>query len=394
MDNSFSEKTAETGSFIKCKDCGANLKYQPGTKHLNCEYCGAKNEIEDEPVAEIIENDFESFLDEKAHLNDKQEVSTVKCDNCGASTTLKPNVTSSTCPYCDTPLVIKNATTSTIIKPAYLLPFAIDRKKATDEFVKWAGSLWFAPNKLKQYAQSSAEKLNGLYMPYWTYDSNTTTQYTGMQGIHYYETETYTDSEGKTQTREVQRTRWYPVSGTVYNTFDDILVVSSKSLPESLANELEPWDLPALTAYNDKYLSGFVTESYQVGLKEGFEKAKARMESPIRSTVCSNIGGDVQQILSMNIEYHDITFKHILLPVWLSAYRYNEKVYRFMINARTGEVQGERPYSAIKITLFILMILAVVGVILFFVMQHKKASHTEMSQLMLQVQEWVLPHQV
>jgi len=371
-ENPFSERTAETSNSIKCRDCGANLKYLPGTPYLNCEYCGARNEIEQEAELTIVENDFESFLNEHAHQSDKQEVSTVKCDNCGASTTLQPNVTAQGCPYCDTPLVIRNATTSTIIKPAYLLPFKIERKKATEEFVSWAGSRWFAPNKLKEYARTSAEKLNGIYMPYWTYDSNTETEYSGMRGVHYYETEHYTDSEGKRQSRQVRRTRWWPASGVVHNQFDDVLVVSSHSLPEKLANALEPWDLQALAAYRDEYLSGFISESYQVDLRTGFEKAKEQMDPVIRNTVCNDIGGDEQQITSLNVAYNDITFKHILLPVWLSAYRYNGKVYRFLINARTGEVQGERPYSAVKIALFVLLLLAVIAVIVFFVSNAKQ----------------------
>lgn len=372
MSNDFSEKTAEVGNFIKCKDCGANLKYAPGTHHLNCEYCGAMNEIEDKPgETKVVENDFESFLTEQAHKEDKQEVSTVKCDNCGASTTLGQNITASNCPYCDTPLVVKNATTSSIIKPSYLLPFKIERKVANDCFVKWVGGLWFAPNKLKEYAQHSAEKLNGIYMPYWTYDTNTISTYSGMRGDYYYVTETYTDSNGKRQTRQVRKTRWTPAGGTVYNQFDDVLIVASHSLPEKMANDLEPWDLHELAVYNDKYLSGFVTESYQLDLKTGFEKAKDRIDGPIRESVRRDIGGDEQQIISLNNNYNDIKFKHILLPVWLSAYRYNEKVYRFMINARTGEVQGERPYSAAKIILLVLGIIAVGVGVWYFATQYK-----------------------
>lgn len=366
MANEFNETIADVNNFVKCKDCGANLKYLPGTPYLNCEYCGAKNEIEQQEV-QIIENDFESFLNDKAHLEEKQQISTVKCDNCAASTTLPPNVTSSNCPYCDTPLVIKNTTTSQIIKPSYVLPFKIDRKSANQKFVDWVRGLWFAPNKLKDYAAHSTEKLNGLYMPYWTYDTNTDTSYSGMRGTYYYVTVSSTDSSGKTVTRQERRTAWAPVSGNVNNQFDDVLIVASKSLPEKLANDLEPWDLHDLQTYNDKFLSGFVTESYQVDLKNGFEKAKGRMESTIRGTVCGDIGGDEQQITSLNTNYHDITFKHILLPLWLSSYRYNDKVYRFLINARTGEVQGERPYSAIKITLFVLAILAVIGTVIYFV---------------------------
>ncbi len=369
MANDFNEPNAEVGNFIKCKDCGANLKYLPGTTVLNCDYCGSKNEIDSDKDIEIIENDYASFLDEKAHLEDKQEISTVKCQNCAASTTLKPNVTACNCPYCDTPLVIKNASTSSIIKPSYLLPFKIDRKKATLEFVNWANGLWFAPSKLKEYAANSAEKLNGIYMPYWTYDTKTNTNYTGVRGTYYYVTETYRDGEGNTQTRQAQRTRWDPAFGKVTNDFDDVLIVSSKSLPENLANELEPWDLPELVSYNDKFLSGFITESYQVDLKTGFEKAKDKMKPEITNTVRMDIGGDVQQIGTMNTDYNNITFKHILLPVWLSSYKYNDTVYRFLINARTGEVQGERPYSATKIAALVISILIIVGTIIYFASQ-------------------------
>jgi DNA-directed RNA polymerase subunit RPC12/RpoP len=373
MSNDFSEKTADTGNFIKCSDCGANLKFAPGTDHLNCEYCGKMNEIKPaEGGATVVEeNDFESFLNQKAATEDKKEISTVKCDNCGAATTLKPNVTSSTCPYCDTALVIKNATTSSIIKPKYVLPFKIERKRANEEFVKWVGSLWFAPGDLKRYALNSAEKLNGVYMPFWTYDTDTTTSYTGLRGDHYYETESYTDSEGKTKTRSVQKTRWTGASGTVFNNFDDVLICASHSLPEKLTRDLEPWDLPELIGYDDRYLSGFVTESYQVDLRSGFESAKQVIAPTIRQTICSDIGGDVQQVTTQSSSYNNITFKHILLPLWISAYRYNDKVYRFMINARTGEVQGERPWSTAKIVLLALAIAAVgLGIWYFATRQH------------------------
>lgn len=360
MTNDTFEPTSDIASDIKCKNCGADLKFAPGSLSLNCGYCNTSNDIKSEKTV-VEENDFNSFLDRHAALSEQQTLSTVKCGSCGASTTLAPNVTSSNCPYCDTPQVIKNASTCSLIKPAYLLPFKIVRNDAKNEFVKWAESLWFAPNKLKDYAKHSAEKLNGVYMPYWTYDTHTDSTYSGQRGEHYYETQSYRDANGNQQTRQVQRTAWYPASGTVSNSFDDLLVCASHSLPQKLVAELEPWDLPELVAYNDQFLAGFITESYQTQLKEGFEIAKGNMQAAIETSVKSDIGGDVQQIQSLNTNYSDVKFKHILLPLWISAYRYNNKVYRFTVNARTGEVQGERPYSAIKIFLFVLAILALIG---------------------------------
>ena len=65
----------------------------------------------------------------------------------------------------------------------------------------------------------------------------------------------------------------------------------------------------------------------------------------------------------MDPQYSNITFKHILLPVWVSAYRYEGKVYRFLVNARTGEINGDRPYSVAKIALTVIAIIAAVAVI-------------------------------
>ncbi len=357
--NETSEKTAYINK-VKCKDCGAFLTYKPGTTHLKCEYCNAENEIKTE-AAVIEELDFNEYVAKMATAPDQQAIHTVKCNDCGASTTLKPNVTSDSCPYCSTPLVIANATTQNIIKPKTMLPFKIERRQANQLFEDWIGGLWFAPNDLKIYAKSSTDKLNGMYLPYWTYDSKTYSSYSGRRGDNYQDTEYYTDSNGNEQSKTVTKISWTHVSGYVNNDFDDLLVCATKALPDNVTRELEPWDLDQMIDYNESFLSGFKTESYSVDLPGGWEIAKGVMDPAIRDSVRKDIGGDHQEISTLETQYNDITFKHILLPMWLSAYKYNSKVYRFMINARTGEVQGERPYSFWKIFFFVLTILAIIG---------------------------------
>ena len=114
-----------------------------------------------------------------------------------------------------------------------------------------------------------------------------------------------------------------------------------------------------LVSYRDEYLSGFIAERYQIGVKRGWGRARERMEAVIRSDVKRDIGGDRQQIHSLNTRHSDITFKHVLLPMWICSYRYRDKVYRFLVNARTGEVQGERPWSWVKISLAVIAGIAV-----------------------------------
>jgi hypothetical protein len=127
-------------------------------------------------------------------------------------------------------------------------------------------------------------------------------------------------------------------------------------LPFQIAQSLEPWDLENLTDFDSKYLSGFLTETYQLEPQDGFKIAKDRMNQVILQSVKRDIGGDVQQVHSLETAYNDIKFKHILLPVWMNSYRYGGKIFHFVINARTGEVQGERPWSWIKIAAFAALI--------------------------------------
>jgi len=359
------EKELAVGTFL-CTDCGASLNYKPGTEHLICEYCGAKNEIP-QIEAEVIELDFNEFLAKKSETEETITESFVKCSSCGASSTLEPNVSSALCPYCSTPLVVEHAQDETVIQPKSLLPFKLDKNSAIDEFKKWIKKLWFVPNDLKK-AALNLDHFKGIYIPYWTFDTDTYTKYIGQRGEHYYVTESYTTTEdGKSvsKTRQVQKTRWHSASGNVQNFFDDILTVATKSLPEKYIAKLEPWDLENLVPFDKSYLSGFITEKYQIELGEGFEIAKGMADSEIRNLVRRDIGGDEQRIISMDTKYKDITFKHLLLPVYVSAYKFKDKLFQFLVNGRTGEVQGQRPYSWLKITLAALAASAVIALIVY-----------------------------
>lgn len=359
---------AANQQLLKCSNCGANTKFEPGKSVMKCEACGTENEIAIKDD-DIVELDFNAFISKEVKKEDKQEVTLITCDSCGASTRFNPNVIADHCGFCSSPLSVKNGSTSDVLRPASLLPFSVDQHKGFDEFKKWVHGRWFAPNDLKKYA-TQPERLSGMYIPYWTYDADTKSFYTGQRGVN--RTETYTTTiNGKTTTQTRTVTDWYYASGTVYKDFDDVLIIASKSLPIKYAEALDPWDLENLLPFDEKFLSGFIAESYQLDLKGGFDNAKKIMDTKIRVDVKKNIGGDKQVITTLNTSHNNVTFKHILLPIWISAFRYNGKVYRFMINGRTGEVQGERPYSFWKIFLLVVGILAVIATIVILIMMNK-----------------------
>jgi uncharacterized CHY-type Zn-finger protein len=354
---------------FSCGKCGAKLEYVPGTKVLKCPYCSHENEIPqaidgDGAVADVRELDLLAEFQRLGGEAEKVEVSDIECGACKAVFLPAPNITATSCPFCGTNLVLTEHHSS-LIKPGSVLPFRIAREHATESYRSWVGSRWFAPTKLKTRALLDAS-LRGIYIPAWTYDARTTTAYSGQRGDAYY----VTVGSGKNRRTE-RRIRWTSVSGVVRDDFDDVLVLATTSLPRDKADKLEPWDLSELAPFDKSYLAGFTAEAYTVSLPDGFEQAKQIMAEAIRGTIRRDIGGDEQRISSMNTQYAGLTYKHILLPIWLSAYRFHEKTYRFLVNARTGEVQGERPYSWIKITLAVIAGLIVAGGIAYLLAQSK-----------------------
>jgi hypothetical protein len=257
-----------------------------------------------------------------------------------------------TCPFCATP-VVTDTGTHRHIKPKGVLPFVLVEAQARAAMTDWLGRLWFAPNGLQAYARKG-RRMEGIYVPYWTFDARTASRYTGERGTIYYETQTVI-RDGKRETVQVPRVRWTPARGQVARFFDDVLVLASKSLPKRFTDALEPWDLTALQPYLPQYLAGFRAEAYQVDLDAGHAEARGLMDRQIERDVRFDIGGDQQRIHHIETQVSDVTFKHVLLPVWLAAYKYRGKTYRFVVNGQTGRVQGERPWSAWKIALAVVL---------------------------------------
>ncbi len=349
-----------------CPSCGAILLFEPKDGALACPYCGHKEQIP-QSAEQVEERSFEQYL--KPRADQMQVIAAgaleVQCSSCGAIVTFVPPEVARECDFCGAQIVAQPKSADPTVAPEGVLPFLIPQPQATAYVKQWIASRWFAPNALKKFA--TPEAIDGVYLPFWTYDANTVSYYTGQRGEYYYVTETYTetDAQGRTETktRQVRHTHWYPVSGTVTRWFDDILIPATKSLPLNRLTALEPWDLAQLRPYEPAYLSGFKAQRYQVELAEGFEQAKAVAAGVIQSDVRQDIGGDEQMISDVRTHYSAVTFKHLLLPVYAGAYRLNQKVFQVVVNGRTGEVQGDRPYSFWKIALLVLSILLVILVI-------------------------------
>jgi len=342
-----------------CKNCGAPLRFSPISNSLSCEFC-ATNESIEQSSQEIKEYSFKEALNflEKHH---EQEINKeITCNKCAATFTISPYSISTNCPYCGTPAITEFRKE---IEAKSLLPFQIPQKKAQKLFKKWIGSLWFAPSKLKKIL-TGEYKLKGYYLPHWTYDSDTHTNYRGERGdVYYVNVERNVIVNGRQERQVVREARiqWTPVVGAVDNFFDDITVGASKTISHTILDTLEPWYTDVLVPFNKKYISGFDSEEYTIGLDNGFEFAKLKMDKVIRQTIKHKIGGDQQRISRMETKYNNTTYKNVLFPIWTAEFKWNNKMYNYAINGQTGKVTGERPYSWVKIITLILTIMLIVG---------------------------------
>lgn len=345
-----------------CPNCGADYRFAPNDGQLICDHCGHSEKLaESGPWGGAIQElDFRAALEARLPEAEIEETRVSQCPNCGAQVEFDGDTHAAECPFCATP-VVTGTGTHRHIKPKGVLPFGLTEKEARAAMTDWLGRLWFAPNGLKDYARKG-RKLDGIYVPYWTYDADTKSSYRGERGTIYYVTQTVV-RDGKTEQVRVQKIRWNAVSGRVARFFDDVLVLASKSLPKKYTDALEPWDLSELKPYTPEFLAGFRAEGYQIELAEGYDEARAIMDRTIDRDVRFDIGGDRQRVHQINTAVSDVTFKHILLPVWMAAYKFRGKTYRFVVNGRTGRVQGERPWSAWKIALAVAAGLIVAGIV-------------------------------
>lgn len=389
-----------------CDSCGASLTFSPGTQSLECPYCshiqrissgasqesarpaqagraGKKYPLHEPETGRALQWDGghkalklqEILLEHGLSLDAESDLSREKrmlsCPNCGAKFELDPDNHATKCTFCATPVVTDTGATRQI-KPQGVVPFVISEDQAHAALEDWMGRLWFAPSGLRAYSRKG-HRITGVYSPFWTFDASTASDYIGARGDWYYETYYVTETINGQQrrvARQVRKTRWRSVRGQVRRTFNDVLVLASSALPRRMANALTPWDLSHLRSYNPQYLAGFQSEGYTIPLASGHNIARQEMAAVIGMDIRQDIGGDEQRIDQARTDYSAETFKHILLPIWSAAYKYNGKSYRFVVNGQSGRVEGERPWSIWKIMAAVTAALITLAIILIFANQN------------------------
>lgn len=349
-----------------CPSCGGEAQWNPAKQALVCPYCGTVSPADlDATTGQITEHCLATALRgiDDSHRGWATEKVSVKCQSCQAVSVFDPARVAQRCDFCGSSAMIPVEQQTRPIRPESLLEFKLAEPQVRDAARKWYGSRWFAPNALKRRALT--DTVHGIYIPYWTFDAQVHADWTAMSGDYYYVSETYTDSNGRRQTRQVRKVRWYPSSGSLDHFFDDELVPASKGVQLDLLRKVEPFPTTTdLKTYDAGFISGWVVEQYQLDIIAAAQHSQQQMDEKTRALCAQQVPGDTHRDLQVQADYSRQTFKHVLVPVWLISYTYGSKVYQIVINGYTGAIAGRHPLSWVKIALLVLAILFLIVLVI------------------------------
>lgn len=331
----------------KCPACGADMIFDAESGCLLCEHCGTKKQIVGKSSEE---QDFERLLNEKGDWGSESHV--FRCQNCGAQEVLDKKEIAKACPFCGATNIVKTDELPGI-RPNAVVPFFVTLQQAGSSVRHWVRKRLLAPQKFRKSAKP--EKMNAVYLPAFTFDSQTESYYSAVLGKYYYVTRRVNG-----RTVQERRIKYFNVSGSYCMFFDDVLVQASSTVGEDNLKKLRPFDTGNSKEYSPEYLSGYTaTQKTRTGLA-CWEDAKKEIGERLKGAILGQYTYDVVSSFRISTQYYNITYKYVLLPVYVGHCKWHQKVYNFFVNGLNAKVTGKAPVSPLKVSILVVLGIAVV----------------------------------
>jgi len=341
-------KVVNDTSVTKCPACGANMVYSAERQKLYCNHCGAEKEIQEKRSSE--QHIVSVLTDNACGWEDESHV--FVCQTCGAREILDKNEIAKTCPFCGASNIVETGELPGL-KPNAVVPFAINKESAGASVKKWIRKRLFAPRRFRKSAKP--EKLEGVYTPAFTFDSITETDYWARLGEYYYVSVT---RNGKTE--RVRKIRYFNVSGHYTMAHDDVLIQASGNIEQKFVDKMQPFNTNESQEYKKEYLSGFSATQYKKSGNVCWQEAQGVMEQRVKYAALGQYRYDVISSYNANTQHRNVTYKYVLLPVYVGHCKWGKKIYNLFVNGHSGKVAGKAPVSPIKVGS---LVTAIIGVL-------------------------------
>ncbi len=323
----------------ECEICGGELRYEPYKKVLVCKFCAHEQAIKRtrKNVEEINISKLNKLF---ADTDWGVETKIVECKNCGGKTVSETIQKTTYCVFCGSQHVVTNEE-SAGVRPQGLVPFELDETEAKKRMSRWIKRRWLAPNDLSEGIMIKDTK--SVYIPYWTFDSLTKSNYSIDVGV------VYKDHRGH------YRTRWVNETGSIQKRYNDFLRVGSNTKIDHILRRIEPFRTKSdeVIDYEPSYLVGCMARKYTIEPNIAWDEFKEEVYDDLELTVKVSVGAIKYKNFFQNIEYNESSFKYIMLPVYITTYKYRNSFYTMVVNGQTKKVDGTFPTSIYKTTAII-----------------------------------------
>ena len=348
-------ETEIKGTQDKCSSCGGHLYFSPEDQSLKCESCGGLEKIVFDHNNEKHNYEVNSEIKEE-HKKFAEENKVFKCSSCGANVVLNKLDIATRCPYCDSSIAIAEDV-EIGLRPDSIIPFKFGAEKASKLYKDGLKKKWFLPSIFKK--SPPMDEIKGVYVPCFSFDAKSHTVYRGRLGRNH----TTTSRNGHTRTH----TTYFSISGARDFEHHDILVETSSHIDQIVFNGIKPYNLKELVVYNDAFIRGYSLEHYDQALENCKKVANSIMEQTIRNQILSSYTYSFVESYSQNVSLSEEKYSYYIVPTYSVKYKYKGKDYLTYMNGQTGKVGGGLPKSPVKITFFVLMLIAILaGIILLF----------------------------
>jgi len=337
---------------FKCPQCGATTSFSAGEGSLTCPNCGFQEQLDKSKSGrQTQEFEFTPLTLERSALSQVEGRLDLACQACGALTSVPATQISHSCPFCGSNKVFQRESPQDNLSPKYLIPFSVSQKDCAEISRTWLGSSWMTPSALK--GKSLLTDFTAIYLPFWTFDSVTNAAWKAEVGHD--RTERYYQ-DGEWRTRTVTDWRWE--SGSERLTIDDLIIAGTGKVSSRLISRINDFDLKDLVDYEPKYLAGLQAHLYDIPLDKAWETGRLQMRENTKSACLEQTSTSKVRNFSMDLDFSAESWKYILLPMYLHAYRHAGKSYALLINGQSGAIAGQRPVDWNKIWLVIAALLS------------------------------------
>lgn len=344
----------------KCPKCNAVLKFNPHGGNWKCEYCRGVFDFEQLKKYEDKKSNTQKKIVAKKN---EEGMDVYICNNCGANIVADPNVSTTSCVYCKNTAIFKDKLTGEF-NPDFVIPFKHTKEDAIAAFKKIGKGKILMPKQFN--IKKNIKEISGIYIPFWLFNFDAS----GEINTHCNRVKSWTSGNYR-----YTKTDTYNVIRGGNMSFSNIPVDGSKRFPNDIMNSIEPFNYEDFKSFDISYLSGFLSEKYDMSAEEVSVEAASRAKNTFIDEMKKDIiGYSSISVIDNSINLNNTKKQYVLLPVWMLNVKYKDKIYTLAMNGQTGKMVGNIPIDKKKAVLLWILIALVTFTITYLIYYFKVVS--------------------